>query len=388
MHNQRIFFIVFFSIFVAMLGTGIIAPAMPLYGEALGASGFWLGVIYATFSVSRVIFMPWAGRLSDLKGRKRFLVTGLAVYTIVSFGYIWSDSVIQLTGIRFLHGLGSAMVIPIASAIIGDIAPRGKEGSMTGDFQVALFLGFGVGPLLSGVVMDELNISAVFYMMGALSFISLMLVILFLPKLKEHHWKNRDGISSFKMLWTHDMFKGLMLFRCSNAVGRAAVIAFLPVFASRFQITPFQIGILVSINILLTSVLQYVFGRAADRFYRPYLVVGGNVLGAIPLLLTPYATGFFQLLGLGIVMGVGGGIAFPAAGALVTVVGRDHGMGNVIGYFNMAMSLGSIVGSVVAGCVMDLFGLPFVFLFGGLVGLLGSAVCGYWMDREKVTIGT
>ena len=57
MSDRNIFFIIFFSIFVAMLGAGIIAPAMPLYAQALGASGFWLGLIYATFSVSRIIFI-------------------------------------------------------------------------------------------------------------------------------------------------------------------------------------------------------------------------------------------------------------------------------------------------------------------------------------------
>ncbi|MBN2028645.1 MFS transporter [bacterium] len=384
MRDRRIFFIIFFSIFVATLGCGIIAPAMPLYAQALGASGFWLGVIYATFSVSRVIFMPLAGRLSDLKGRKDFLITGLTIYTIISFGYIWSQSVVQLTGIRFLHGLGSAMVIPIASAIIGDISPRGKEGSMMGDFQVALFLGFGVGPLLGGVIMDAFNMSAVFYIVGVLSFFSLLCVILFLPKLKDRCVRTQDQISSFRILLTHSMFKGLLIYRFSNAVGRAVIIAFLPIFASDLQMTSSQIGILVSTNILLTSILQHGFGKVADRFHRPYLVIGGNILAALPLLLMPLATNFYQLLALGIMMGVGGGVAFPAGGALVTEVGREHGMGNVIGYINMAMNLGSIVGSVVAGCVMDLFGLPFVFIFGGIVGLLGSVGCIYWMVHGQL----
>ncbi len=383
MRDRRIFFIIFFSIFVSTLGCGIIAPAMPLYAQALGASGLWLGVIYAIFSVSRVIFMPLAGRLSDLKGRKSFLITGLTIYTIISFGYIWSQSVVQLTGIRFLHGLGSAMVIPIASAIIGDISPKGKEGLMMGDFQVALFLGFGVGPLLGGVILDALNMSAVFYIVGILSFFSLMCVILFLPKLKDHCVRTQDQISPFRILLTRPMFKGLLIYRFSNAVGRATIIAFLPIFASDLQMTPSQIGILVSTNILLTSILQHSFGKVADRFHRPYLVIGGNILAALPLLLMPLAINFYQLLALGIMMGVGGGVAFPAGGALVTEVGREHGMGNVIGYINTAMNLGSIVGSVVAGCVMDLFGLPFVFIFGGIVGLLGSGGCIYYMIWGK-----
>ena len=88
--NNRIFFVIFLTVFVAMLGVGIIAPTMPLYADHLGANGLWLGIIYASFSLSRLVFMPMAGRFSDLKGRKLFLAIGLAIYAVVSLGYIWS----------------------------------------------------------------------------------------------------------------------------------------------------------------------------------------------------------------------------------------------------------------------------------------------------------
>jgi MFS family permease len=54
-------------------------------------------------------------------------------------------------------------------------------------------------------------------------------------------------------------------------------------------------------------------------------------------------------------------------------------MGNMMGYFNLAMSVGMIVGPVAAGWVMDFFGLSMTFVFGGIVGLLGSGACLYWL---------
>ena len=366
-----------------MLGAGVIAPTMPLYAKTLGATGFGLGLIYSAFSVSRAVFMPVAGQLSDRKGRKMFIVAGLFVYTMTSVGYVWSASVGQLVWIRFLHGVGSAMVVPIAAAVIGDISPTGREGSTMGSFNVALFLGFGGGPLLGGFVLDTLGMSEVFYIMGGLSFVSFLLILFFLPRKKEDQARRRASISPFRSLWHRDVFKGLLVFRLSNAVVRGSTTAFLPIFATRLDVSPSQIGFLVSLNILLTAILQHFFGRLADRFSRRFLIVLGNCLTAVPLLLTPFAHDFWHLLILGMIMGTGGGLAFPAALAMATVVGRDHGMGNIMGYFNMAMSLGMIIGPLVSGWVMDLLGVSVVFIFGGLLGILGSVVCWVLLIQDE-----
>ena len=89
---KKIFPILALSIFSAMLGVGIIAPLLPLYAENLGASGIWIGIIFAAFSISRSVFMPVFGRLSDCNGRKLFLSIGLFCFSITSLGYIWANS--------------------------------------------------------------------------------------------------------------------------------------------------------------------------------------------------------------------------------------------------------------------------------------------------------
>ena len=387
MPQKQLFWILFLALFVAMLGAGVIAPTMPLYAKTLGASGMGLGLIYSAFSVSRAIFMPVTGKLSDRKGRKQFIVLGLTIYSLASIGYIWAGSTSELVWIRLLHGVGSAMIVPIATAAIGDAAPEGREGTMLGSFNVALFLGFGTGPLLGGVVMDILGIEEVFLLMGGLSGFSLLLILFLLPEPKGKRHRRERIPSPFSSMWKADAFKGLLIFRFSNAVVRGSTVAFLPVFAVRVAATPSQIGTLVSMNILLTAVLQHFFGRVADRWSRRGLIIGGNLLSSLPLLLTPFASDFWHLIILSFVMGVGGGVAFPAALAIATRVGRDHGMGNVMGTFNTAMSLGMITGPLIAGWIMDLLGLSVVFMWGGFLGIAGSIVCTILFFRNKGAFG-
>lgn len=379
--RKRILFVLYLSIFVAMLGIGVIAPIMPIYAATLGAGGMSMGLIYSMFAVSRTIFMPIAGRMSDRYDRKVFIVTGLTIYALASIGYIWSGSIPELMWVRFLHGIGSAMVIPISAALIGDLSPKGQEGRMMGSFQVALFLGFGFGPLLGGVVKDWVGTSEVFILMGGLTLIALCLIVFFLPAADPGLTIRKKESSTFSTLLKSDLFKGLLLFRFVNAIGRGAMIAFLPVLAANLQITPSQIGLLISINILLTGVLQHFFGKLADKICRPHLVIAGSFLAGISLLLIVVAQNSAHLFLVAIISGLGGGLAFPASGALATELGREHGMGNVMGFFNTGMSLGMIVGPVLSGWIMDLFGLSTVFIFVGAVGIVGCIGIGYLLYR-------
>jgi len=81
---KKVFPILAVSIFSAMLGVGLIVPLLPLYAQDLGATGIQLGILFAGFAISQSIFTPIMGRLSDHRGRKIFLITGLLLYSIIS----------------------------------------------------------------------------------------------------------------------------------------------------------------------------------------------------------------------------------------------------------------------------------------------------------------
>ena len=179
--RKRVILIIPITIFVVMLGLGIVSPLMPLYAKNLGANGLWLGIIFASFAFARMIFMPIVGKYSDIKGRKKFITTGLLFYAVFSLLYPLADSSLSLTIIRFFHGLVSAMVLPVAMAYMGEAAPEGKEGTVMGICNTSLFLGMGFGPFLGGLLQQELGIRSVFYVMALLSTVAFSFSFLFLP---------------------------------------------------------------------------------------------------------------------------------------------------------------------------------------------------------------
>jgi MFS family permease len=379
--RRRIFNVLFISVFATMLGLGIIAPLMPIYAESLGATGIWLGIIFAGFSLSRGLFMPIIGRISDKKGRKIFILAGLLIYTILSLAYIRADSVYMLTVIRMIHGFASAMVIPVAMAYIGEISPEGREGTYMGTFSVSLFLGMGLGPLIGGILKDTFGLASAFYAMSALSAISFLVCLLFLPELKTR----RAHRSSLKAVIKNDICKALMVFRGVNALGMASIMAFLPIFASKIGLTSSQIGTIITTNVLLTALFQRPFGMIADRRNKLAMIVTGTAISAVSLFLIPFAKNFAELLVVASIMGLGGAISMPAASAMVVAAGRELGLGSVMGVFNMAMSAGMITAPLISGVIMDAFGLGEVFYTAGIISVVGILI--FYLMVKDIAVG-
>jgi len=354
-----------------MLGIGIIVPLLPIYAESLGASGFWIGVIFSGFSISRSIFMPIVGRWSDRSGRKIFIAIGLFIYAISSLGYILSDTVAELVAVRLLQGFSAAMILPIAFAYVGEISPTDREGGYMGVFSVSLFAGFGLGPMLGGLIKDHFGLDADFYAMGSLCLLAFFLVLVLLPEL--HLNRELEEPSSYADIMRSPATKGLIIFRFSNSFARGLLLTFVPLFAhGTLGLTPSHIGIILSSNILLISLLQAPFGFMADRFGRKHLVFWGSLWFGLGVAFIPHVRNFAQIFALNILLGSIGALALPAANALVVEEGRKHGMGALMAIFNVSMSMGLAAGPILGGIIADLVGLPPIFYFGGMVGTAGA----------------
>jgi len=380
---KRVFPVLAISTFSAILGVGIISPLLPLYADSLGASAIGLGVIFAGFSVSRALFMPVVGRMSDRKGRKLFICTGLLAYAAMSLGYIWADTVAQLTLVRILHGGASAMIIPVAQAYIGDLSPEGEEGKWQGYFNASFFTGFGFGPLLGGLLTDAYSWEAAFYAMGSLAGLAFLLALWRLPEVSPVREERGPGDKpSFWRMRESGAMKGLVSYRFVYAVGRGAFSCFLPLYgADKLGLSAGEIGIVISLHILLMSFSQAIGGRLADAVSRKALVVMGSLVSLAFLALVPFTDSLWQLLVLSAFGALGGTLALPAASAMTVAQGRTYGMGAALGMFNMAMSVGMTVGPLLGGVIADAWDIDTVFYCGAGVGLGGTALF-LWFTRR------
>jgi len=369
---KKIFPILALSIFASMLGNGIIAPLLPLYAESMGATGVWIGLIFTGFSISRALFTPFIGRLSDRRGRKVILCAGLLFYAVISLGYIWADSLLQLTLVRLIHGIAAAMILPIVQAYVGDISPEGEEGKWMGYFNAAFFAGFGLGPLMGGTLTDHFGMTVAFSTMGGLNLLAFLIAIFHLPEIKRGKVTVATKIS-FKDMGASPMIRGLFSFRLTFAGGMGTLFSFLPIFAVLYLgLSSSQTGLLLAVIILLMSAFLPYSGRIADRFNRRNLVALGSLVNVAFLALIPLSHDFWQLLGICVVGALSGGIAMPAASALAVEEGRKFGMGATMALFALAMSIGQAIIPLLAGTIADFVNINAVFYFAAATALAGT----------------
>jgi len=250
------------TIFVAMLGLGIVGPIMPLYAQTFGATYIQIGLLSSAWSISRFIFSAPAGRLSDSTGKKKVIVGGLLVYSVVSLLYTFAWDFNSLLFFRFIHGLGSAMASPVAMAYAAELAPKGQEGKYMGTMTLAMFGGMGVGPFIGGTLTDAFSLSAPFYVMCALTAVSLAFTTLFLPETQPIDPTHSKPRPSFRKVLSNKMLLASFMYRAVNSLGNSSIMGFLSLFMAStvldggLGLTATDAGTVLSVGQIIGAILH------------------------------------------------------------------------------------------------------------------------------------
>ncbi|MBU1566528.1 MAG: MFS transporter [Proteobacteria bacterium] len=364
------------SVFIALLGIGIIVPIMPVFAKELGAGGFALGMIIAAFSVTRGLLLPVVGNLSDRWGRKSFLVAGLLIYGLVGLLIPHATSVGHLIGIRGFHGVGSAMIVPVAMAYMSLLAPHGEEGRYMSYLNIAIFSGIGCGPLIGGLVYDVWGMASVFYLMALLSFVAFILVILYMPAHLATDRRQTISLlqSLFRMLHSRKT-SGILLSRYATMVIMVPTMAFLPLIMSEWQDSSgLQIGIVIACRTLINALLQIPMGKLADRCNKQLILLAGSACISGVIFLIPSIESFAQIVTLYLCLGAFEAAVWAVLGAYASIEGKVYGHGTMMGVFSFAMSGGIFTGAVLAGYSMDRWGIALSYHVAGVAVLITSLV--------------
>ena len=386
--DKLIFTILFFSIFATITGVGIVVPLLPVYAHELGASGIYIGMIFGAFSLSRTVFLPYFGHLSDKKGRKPLIVPGLLAYTFVSIAFLFTTDVKSLLLIRFIQGIASAMLMPVIQAYVGDITPAGREGLTMGLFNMSIFLGLSLGPILGGLINDRFSLEAAFLCMGGLSFIGFLLSFFLLPpaRYEKSVQRGMPGVKWQEIIKNREI-AGLFSFRFAYTACIGIIWGFLPVLADEeLALSSTNIGFLVMLGILISGFLQLPMGYVSDRINKKSMIITGGLLVSYAVFSYTWSDQFSDMVWASLLFGVGGGICMPALMATAVIVGdKTAAMGSVMAWLTVAHSLGMLAGSMLAGMMMDFFHLRSAFPVGAVLMLLGMAALVY-TTRHPATL--
>src|SRR5688572_8795103 len=177
---SRPLLVIFLTIFVNLVGFGIIIPLLPFYASTFGASPFIVGLLFASFSLAQLIASPLLGELSDRWGRRPVLILSL-IGTIVSFAMLAvAESLTMLFAARVVDGLSGGN-ITTARAYIADITSEEDRARAFGLLGAAFGLGFVVGPAL-GAAFSHISYTAPIWAAAFITLVATVLAWWWLPE--------------------------------------------------------------------------------------------------------------------------------------------------------------------------------------------------------------
>lgn len=369
-------FVLAAAIFCTMLGNGVVMPFIPLYAQQFGAASLGAGVLFSAHSAPRTFLLPLIGTTSDRMGRRAFLLVGVLFYALSSVAFLLANSLTTLLLVMAVQGVATAMVQPVTMAYVGDLTPKGKEGAYSGYINTAFLGGVAGGPILGGVIKDLFNMQASFLALGGLSLAAFLLMFFFLPDTAQHKTVTKAIAPPLREVFSSRPILGIACYRLGYAFASTITWVFVPLLAARMlTLKTSQIGALISLNVLVSTVLQAPCGRLADRMNKATLITVGGLISAVAFSAFPFAGSFWQLLALSVFTGAATGVAFPAHTALAMENARGLGMGTVMSLLLTVHSLGMTLCPLLFGVIADYLGMNSTFYGGGLLCALATGVC-------------
>ena len=357
---RLVVFAAFFDLFVQF-------PTIAPYAESLGASAAFVGVIVAAYSFTNLFGNLGAGYILDRWGRRTPMLLGMAITVIAVFSYSLVQTPEQMMAARAVHGIGAAVLAPGAFSIIGDRTASDRWGRAMGLTGALIAVAALIGPPAAGILRDVWGANVVFYVDSAFILITL---IAFLIIARDGSPSVHEGESDPRDATRNDTKRNPALWSAYAAafaitVGIGALVTHLPLMLEEQGETAARSGYSFGIYALVAMlVMASPISRAGDRYGRFGPLMLGLVGIAIGLALLGVLEGYGGVVAGMAVFGLGYGLVFPAATALVaSATGADR-RGMAFGVFYAVYSFGVVVGASGSGRLAslsdDLVGLPFL----------------------------
>ena len=386
MSRKPSLFVIFLTVFLDLVGFGIVLPLLPLYGEHYNAQGWQIGLLMASYSLMQFLFAPAWGRLSDRIGRRPVLLVSTAGAVASYALFAWATHFTGATALwliitsRALAGICGANVT-VAQAYIADISPPEQRSKRMGLIGMAFGLGFIFGPPIGGVAFRHFGDPGPGIVASALCALNFILAFIILSE----SWKPNAHADAARRprleQWKHTLGQ--------PTIGLLVVVFFLATFCfTCFEIT---LGLVIANNFKLgfktpeaISVAGTLFmycgiigafvqggpiGKLVKKLGEPKLIAISLLLTGLSLAPMPFIHGegklswsllfsnqggpWWMLLLVLAVLSIGSGLTRPPLFGLLSILTPADQQGATIGIAQSAGSLARIFGPMFAGSLFE-----------------------------------
>ncbi|MGY2186037.1 Multidrug resistance protein stp [compost metagenome] len=395
------------SMLLSSLGTSIANVGLPTLVEVFDVSFQQVQWIVLAYLLAITTLIVSVGRLGDLIGRRRLLLSGVGLFTLASALCGLAPTLDLLIGARALQGLGAAIMMALTLAFVGETVSKEKTGSAMGLLGTMSAIGTAMGPSLGGVLIATFGWQAIFLITVPLGLLTLLLAHRYLPvdrqtakraafdplgtlvlaltlgayalamTLGRGHFGALNialllaacvGVGVF--VWVEDRVAAplirLAMFRDPQLSGSLVMsLLVTTVLMTTLVVGPFYlsqalglnaigVGLVMSVGPLVAALTGVPAGRIADRFGARRMTFAGLIaiaLGCFLLSVLPSSYGIGGYIAPMVVITLGYAVFQTANNTAVMANVQAEQRGVVSGLLNLSRNLGLITGASVLGAV-------------------------------------
>jgi len=350
----------FFGIFSTTISKN---PVLPLFLKSMQAGTDVIGTISAISPLAGILFSFPVGLLADRLGKKRLLLVSASVFLLGPLFYLFVGNPWWLIPVRFFHGIATAILGPVSSALILS-EYRETKGEKLGLYSSATLVGRTLAPILGGAILSVFaSLSGGWnYRLVYVAAFLLAVPVFILSLLMPDDGSAGSGIGkvtpgdfgrSLLAFVTNGRLLGTSLVEMATYFTYGAFETYLPLHLQGKGLPPYQIGFIFSLQILAIALSKPLFGRLSDRVDRRFQILAGIVVLGGSFALIPVVSGVAAATAIGIVFGLGLSFSTVATSTYVSDVTAAESIGASMGALSSIMDIGQSMGPFVIGIVIQ-----------------------------------
>jgi MFS family permease len=371
---NRDFILSFLAQFAFSSVFSILIPTIPIYLSRFEAKEAEIGFLVGIFSVSSLILRPFVGRALLKIPEKNFMIAGALLYVFSSTAYILAPPFWPLLIIRVFHGIGLAFFSTAIFTLVANITPETHRGQMISYFYLSNNMSFALGPYFGMLLINQFNFIVLFLVCTGLSLCSLYITM----KLsKRKTIPLEKPVKGQPFLSREALPPSIIAFMLNLIWGTLS--AFFPLYALRQGVSnPGIFFAFLAITLILGRALG---GRILDIYDKEKLITPCLAIIIVSVGILPFSTTLSMFILVAVILGMGWALLYPSL-LIYAIENTGSARGPAMGTFTALADLGTGIGPMIMGIILQWTSYPIMFLCLILTGVINFLYFYYVMRKR------